>query len=338
MARGRSVPARASPKESPPRSDNGYDNSKSITAAIIPSPSISPIPSNGSIITARPNSKLLRNADALARMTIELNVRAMATQTARLEKNLSVLMLRTKEDKEFRNTHDARVQSLVQEIQAVKQRMEEIQGPEWNSKSNNDLEQCKKDMHEIIGELKKEMKEEMSDLKGRVGNISSTLGKLPTVAEAEALISHTRVTRSALKRKMQAKPDAEKSRSVPKEAYRCVTKAAKTIKQRIEDAISSTRRWNRDHKSTKLIDAAFIANYLKQQSKRDPQMAVYIQKAIQRHVYHSGRPRSKTRPRNLEQFCQTLVWEDVLDTVKDVLVDNRVQTAKALARELIALF
>ncbi|UKZ66666.1 uncharacterized protein TrAtP1_007836 [Trichoderma atroviride] len=323
MARGRSVPARASPKESPPRSDNGYDNSKSITAAIIPSPSISPIPSNGSIITARPNSKLLRNADALARMTIELNVRAMATQTARLEKNLSVLMLRTKEDKEFRNTHDARVQSLVQEIQAVKQRMEEIQGPEWNSKSNNDLEQCKKDMHEIIGELKKEMKEEMSDLKGRVGNISSTLGKLPTVAEAEALISHTRVTRSALKRKMQAKPDAEKSRSVP---------TAKTIKQRIEDAISSTRRWNRDHKSTKLIDAAFIANYLKQQSKRDPQMAVYIQKAIQRHVYHSGRPRSKTRPRNLEQFCQTLVWEDVLDTVKDVLVDNRVQTAKALGK------
>ncbi|KAM0443777.1 hypothetical protein ACHAO4_010392 [Trichoderma viride] len=322
MARGRSVPARASPKESPSGSDNGYDNTKSLTATIIPSPSISPIPSNGTIITARPNSKLLHNADALARMTIELNVRAMATQTARLEKNLSVLMLRTKEDKEFRNTHDARVQSLVHEIQAVKQRMEEVQGPEWNSKSNNDLEQCKKDMHEIIGELKKEMKKEMSDLKGRVGDISSTLDKLPTVAEAEALISNTRVTRSALKGKIQAKPDAEKSRAVPK--------AAKTIKQRIEDAISSTRRWNRDHKSTKLKDATFIANYLKQQSKRDPQMAVYIQKAIQRHVYHSGRPRSKTRPRNLEQFCQKLVWKDVLDTVKDVLVDNRGQVAKAL--------
>lgn len=344
MARGRSVPARASPKESPSGSDNGYDNTKSLTATIIPSPSISPIPSNGTIITARPNSKLLHNADALARMTIELNVRAMATQTARLEKNLSVLMLRTKEDKEFRNTHDARVQSLVHEIQAVKQRMEEVQGPEWNSKSNNDLEQCKKDMHEIIGELKKEMKKEMSDLKGRVGDISSTLDKLPTVAEAEALISNTRVTRSALKGKIQAKPDAEKSRAVPsklshslfycttapEEAYECITEAAKTIKQRIEDAISSTRRWNRDHKSTKLKDATFIANYLKQQSKRDPQMAVYIQKAIQRHVYHSGRPRSKTRPRNLEQFCQKLVWKDVLDTVKDVLVDNRGQVAKAL--------
>nr|WOD46470.1 hypothetical protein [Trichoderma atroviride] len=317
MARGRSVPARTSPKESP-STDNGYDDSKSLAAAIIPSPSISPIASNGAIITARPNSKLLHSADALARMTIELNVRAIATQTARLEKDLNVLMLRTKEDKEFRNSHDARVQSLVQEIQAVKQRMEEIQGPQWNSQSNNDLEQCKRDMHGIIGELKKEMKKEISDLKGRVSDISSTLDKLPTVAEAEALISHTRVTRSASKRKMQAKPAAEKTPSVPsklshclfyctaapEDAYECITEAAKPIKQRIEDAIGSTRRWNRDHKSTKLRDAVFIASYLKQQSKRDPQMAVYIQKAIQRHVYHSGRPRSKTRPTNLEQFCQ----------------------------------
>lgn len=119
--------------------------------------------------------------------------------------------------------------------------------------------------------------------------------------------------------------------TAPEDAYECITEAAaNTIKQRIEDAISSTRRWNRDHKSTKLRDAAFIASYLKQQSKRDPQMAVYIQKAIQRHVYHSGRPISKTRPKSLEQFCQTLVWKDVLDTVKDVLVESRVQTVKAL--------
>lgn len=102
--------------------------------------------------------------------------------------------------------------------------------------------------------------------------------------------------------------------------------------QRIEDAISSTRRWNRDHKSTKLKDAAFVASYLKQQSKRDPQMAVYIQKAIQRHVYHSGRPRSKTRPKNLEQFCQMLLWKDVLDTLKDILIDNRSQAVKALGK------
>ncbi|UKZ92682.1 uncharacterized protein TrAFT101_007624 [Trichoderma asperellum] len=306
MARGRSVPAKASPKESPSRPDNGYHNSKSLTAAIIPSPSISPIPSSGSIITTRPNSKLLASADALARMTIELNVRAMSAQTERLEKSLGALMMCTKEDKEFRKSHDARLQSMVQEMQVVKQRMEEIQGPEWNSKSNDNLEQCKKDMDESIAQLRKEM----SDLKGLVGDITTALDKIPTVAEAEALISRTQAAGSATKgSKTQAKPDVEKSRSGP----------TRTIKQRIEDTISSTRRWNRDHKSTKLRDAAFIANYLKQQSKRDPQMAVYIQKGIQRRVYHSGRPKSKTRPRNLEQFCQVLVWKDVLDAAEDIL-------------------
>ncbi|KAL7925092.1 hypothetical protein ACQKWADRAFT_310680 [Trichoderma austrokoningii] len=315
MARGRSVPPRASQRESPPGSDNGYDNSKSLITAIIPSPAISPI------ITTRPKSKLVHNAEALARMTIELNVRTMATQTAGLEKALRALMMRRKEDKEFLDNNNARVQRMVQEMQVVKQRMEEIQSPGWKGKGSNDLEQCKKDMHDIIGELKRDMKKEMSDLKGRVGDLSDTLDKLPTVEEAKALISRTRVARSTVKKsgKVKVKPD---DRAVP----------PKTIKQRIEDAISSTRRWNHDHKITKLKDAAFIANYLKQQSKRDAQMAVYIQKAVQRHVYHSGRARSKTRPKNLEQFCQMLVWKDVLDAVKDVLVDNRGQIARAFGK------
>lgn len=181
-----------------------------MTTVRIPSPSISPIASNGSIITARPKSKLLASADALARMTIELNVRAMSAQTERLEKSLNALMMCTKEDKEFRKSHDARLQNMVQEIQVVKQRIEEIQGPEWNSKSNNDLEQCKKDMDESIGQLRKEM----TDLKGLVGDISSTLDRLPTAAEAEALISRTRATKPATRSsKIQAKSDTGRSRS-----------------------------------------------------------------------------------------------------------------------------
>lgn len=115
-------------------------------------------------------------------------------------------------------------------------------------------------------------------------------------------------------------------------AYRFTAEIAKTIEQRIEDTINSTRRWNRDYKSTKLRDAAFIASYLKQQSKRDPKIAVYLQKEIQRRVYRSGRPRAKTRPKSLEQFCQILVWKDVLDTAREILVKNSGQTAKALGK------
>ncbi|OPB46837.1 hypothetical protein A0O28_0069610 [Trichoderma guizhouense] len=280
MTRGRSVPASSVPATvlSTGSSSSLNDTTKAITTAIIPSSSsISPIPVNGPL-TTRNGSKLLAQADALARMTIEFNVRAVSAQTERLEKGLNKLMISTKEDKAFRESHDERLQSLCKEILVVKQRMEEIQGPEWNGSGKDGIEGVKKEVDTSIELLKKEMEE----LKGLVGGISKT---------ARSQVS---------------------------------------IKQRIDDAIGSTRRWNRDHKTTKLSDATFIANYLRQQSKRDPPMAVYIQRSIKRHVSRSGRQKAKDRPKNLEQFCQDLVWRDVIETAEEVLVRNVARTARAL--------
>lgn len=107
-----------------------------------------------------------------------------------------------------------------------------------------------------------------------------------------------------------------------------------SIKQRIDDAIGSTRRWNRDHKITKLSDATFIANYLRQQSKRDPPMAAYIQRSIKRHVSRSSRQKANAPPKNLEQFCQNLVWKDVIETAEEVLVRNVARTANALEKRV----
>ncbi|KAL7935302.1 hypothetical protein V8C35DRAFT_299092 [Trichoderma chlorosporum] len=317
--RGRSVPATALSTASSSRLNN---NTKAITTAIIPSSSsISPIPRNGAV-TTRNGSKLLAHADALARMTIELNVRAVSAQTERLEKSLGALMMRTKEDEAFRESHDARLQSMCQEMLVVKQRMEEIQGPEWNGGGRDEPGRCKKEMDTSIELLKKEM----GELKGLVSGISSTLDKLPTAEEAEALVRRTRASASTVKgSEIQTRSRAKKTPSESETA-----KSQVSIKQRIEDAISSTRRWNRDHKTTKLGDATFIANYLRQQSKRDPPMAVYIQRSIKRLVSRSGRPRARTHPKNLEQFCQNLVWRDVIETAEDVLVRNTVRTAKAL--------
>ncbi|KAF3076361.1 hypothetical protein CFAM422_001255 [Trichoderma lentiforme] len=270
-------------------------------------------------------SKLLAQADALARMTIEFNVRAVSAQTERLEKGLNKLMMSTKEDKAFRESHDARLQSLCKEILVVKQRMEEIQGPEWNGSGKDGLEGVKKEVDTSIELLKKEMEE----LKGLVGGISSTLDKLPTAAEAEALIKRTQASVSTGGREIQTRSKAARSLVESKTARSQVS-----IKQRIDDAIGSTRRWNRDHKTTKLSDATFIANYLRQQSKRDPPMAVYIQRSIKRHVSRSGRQKAKDRPKNLEQFCQELVWKDVIETAEEVLVRNVARTAKALEERM----
>ncbi|KAH0526463.1 hypothetical protein TsFJ059_009778 [Trichoderma semiorbis] len=318
MTRGRSVPATALSTGPNSRSN---DTTKAITTAIIPSSSsISPIPTNGPL-TTRNGSKLLAQADALARMTIEFNVRAVSAQTERLEKGLNKLMMSTKEDKAFRESHDARLQSLCKEILVVKQRMEEIQGPEWNGSGKDGL----KEVDESIELLKKEMEE----LKGLVGDISCTLDKLPTAAEAEALIKRTQASVSTGGREIQTRSKAARSLAESKTARSQVS-----IKQRIEDAIGSTRRWNRDHKTTKLSDATFIANYLRQQSKRDPPMAVYIQRSIKRHVSRSGRQKAKDRPKNLEQFCQELVWKDVIETAEEVLVRNVARTAKALGERV----
>ncbi|KAK4070408.1 hypothetical protein Trihar35433_4875 [Trichoderma harzianum] len=319
MTRGRSVPATVLSTGS---SSKFNDTTKAISTALIPSSSsISPIPTNGPL-TTRNGSKLLAQADALARMTIEFNVRAVSAQTERLEKGLNKLMMSTKEDKAFRESHDARLQSLCKEILVVKQRMEEIQGPEWNGNGKDGLEGVKKEVDASIELLKKEMEE----LKGLVGGISSTLDKLPTAAEAEALIRRTQASVSTTGgREIQTRSKAAKTLAESKTARGQVS-----IKQRIDDAIGSTRRWNRDHKTTKLSDATFIANYLRQQSKRDPPMAVYIQRSIKRHVSRSGRQKAKDRPKNLEQFCQELVWKDVIETAEEVLVRNVARTARAL--------
>lgn len=137
-------------------------------------------------------------------MTIEFNVRAVSAQTERLEKGLNKLMMSTKEDKAFRESHDARLQSLCKEILVVKQRMEEIQGPEWNGSGKDGL----KEVDESIELLKKEM----GELKCLVGDISSTLDKLPTAAEAEALIRRTQASVStAGGREIQTRSKAAKT-------------------------------------------------------------------------------------------------------------------------------
>ena len=99
-------------------------------------------------------------------------------------------------------------------------------------------------------------------------------------------------------------------------------------KVRIHEAINSTRRWHRDHKTTWLSDGEFTANYLKQQCKRDPALAVLIQKAILPRVRR--RPGATLHPQTLEEFCQKVAWEDVTEAVEELLVDNVKATTKAL--------
>ncbi|KAL6694915.1 hypothetical protein J3F84DRAFT_399849 [Trichoderma pleuroticola] len=321
MSRGRSVPATALSTGS---SSKLNDTTKAITTAIIPSSSsISPILANGSVAT-RNGPKLITQAEALARMTIEFNIRTIGAHTERLEKGLSKLMTSTKEDKAFRERHDARLQKVCQEILAVKQRMEEIQGPEWDGNGKDGLEGSKKEMSDSIELLKKEME----DLKGLVRNISRTLDKLPTAAEAGALVRRTRASVSTTGgREIQTRSKAAKALAESKTARSQVS-----IKQRLDDARRSTRHWHLDYKTAKLSDATYIAKYLRYQRRRDPPMAAYIQRSIKHYVTRSGRQKANAGPKNIEQFCQDLVWTDVIEATAEVLVLKVARTTKVLER------
>lgn len=105
----------------------------------------------------------------------------------------------------------------------------------------------------------------------------------------------------------------------------------KPIQTRIQETIKSTRRWHHDHKTTTLADAAFTANYLKKQSKRDPHMAVYIQRAIHRRI-KPRRRESGSQPNSLEEFCKDVKWEDVTQTVEEVLVKKVESTVRSLSQ------
>jgi hypothetical protein len=102
-------------------------------------------------------------------------------------------------------------------------------------------------------------------------------------------------------------------------------------KQRIVEALNSTRRWNQDHKITMHDESVFAARYFRQQSKRDPGLAVVIQRGVQRRI----RPRllertGSCRPESLDEFCRDVKWTDIIETVEDLLVRGERETAKML--------
>jgi hypothetical protein len=103
------------------------------------------------------------------------------------------------------------------------------------------------------------------------------------------------------------------------------------IRDRIREAINSTRRWNRDYKNTDQSDADFTASYLRQQSKRDAPMAVFIQRSIGKRI-RRRLPRLRSLPLTLEEFCQDVTWKDVLDAVESVLVKNQDFATRGLQR------
>ncbi|PNY20405.1 Uncharacterized protein TCAP_07420 [Tolypocladium capitatum] len=278
---------------------------------------------------ATANTRLLAQADALARMTFELNLRAVSAQAERLEQEIGALVARTSQDKTFRQEHEQRIMDVWREILSVKARMGDVDSTQEDIKVGFD--RCRRE----AAEFRAQLRQEMGDLKGLVDGVASQLDTLPTAAglheEPMAGVSQPRQMETRARARARANAQASAQRRIGRRPSNATAECSKQpARRRIQEAIKSTRRWHSDHKTTSLTDAEFTANYLKQQSKRDAAMAVLIQRAIQKRIRRRPGPGWSSHPRSLAEFCQDVAWADVTETVEEVLVRNEDATTKAL--------
>ncbi|KFH44991.1 hypothetical protein ACRE_041800 [Hapsidospora chrysogenum ATCC 11550] len=279
-------------------------------------------------------SVLFSRAEALARMTYEMNIRTLEGQVKSLEKDVRAVVQETAEDKKFRTENEARLSKLWQEMLVVRQQMAKVEETQGNEHA--EFEACQKETQELV----KSFRDELTQLKAFLDDISKHMECLPTPPSSLEARRHSAVLDNAvnttnLNETQQLSPDKSSGSQECVDATvhpqaRNNQNNATSIDRRIEETIKSTKRWNRDHKTTALPDYMFCASYLKQQSKRDAAMAVHIQKSIGKRIRARLR-RSHSRPSTLEEFCRHVEWQDVVDTVQHVLEVNRQATIEELS-------
>ncbi|OAR02831.1 hypothetical protein LLEC1_05167, partial [Akanthomyces lecanii] len=245
----------------------------------------------------------------------------VSKQADRLERELRALVRSTAQDEAFRAQHESRLRDMWKEILAVKAHV----AREDRDARNVADEECRRETRRVMDE----MRSEIAGVKEMVGGLTSTLAELPSAEQMQAALSQSSEGDAARDRQeiILLGPDPNSQQQQPQQQRR--SSSNPSIQTRIQDAIKSTRRWNRDHKTTRLAEAVFCANYFKQQSKRDARMAVFLQRSVQRRVQarFPGRP---LRPRSLEDFCKVVKWTDVKVVVEELLLRDTTDVTQAL--------
>ncbi|PHH68598.1 hypothetical protein CDD82_419 [Ophiocordyceps australis] len=260
------------------------------------------------------DNPLQSRADALAKMTLELNLRSLSVLAHGLEKEVQQLVAVTNDNSQFRQRHEQRITDLWREITTVKASVADhglasVAAPE-TAHSLDDLCALEQRCKDEASTLRSDLTTEIVHLRGLFDSMAAKLHNLSSAQSPSNGAQASKPTQASL----------------PNNAPR------HSPKQRVRDAIGSTRRWHRDHKTTKLQDGPFVASYLRQQSKRDPVLAVMIQKAIHRRIQSRHGPYTAFRPRSLDDFCRHVEWDDVIETIKHELVRNEHQVIAILSR------
>ncbi|KAH7257085.1 hypothetical protein BKA59DRAFT_552767 [Fusarium tricinctum] len=324
--RRRSVPAGTGAPLSPPPSQNSnYWSPALVTSNALPPISRSPTTSFQYYPKSN-GAKVLKQAEALATMSFELNLRAVWALANRLEQDVRMLVSRTANDQEFRRQNEERMTKMMQEVQVVKVHMAQFNGSQPATQA--DIEELQQEMNNTTLGWNKQLE----DARAKVDDISSRIQP-----DVDTIVVNTNdpepntpptsgvETRAMRRARAQLGSSNQEQQNSPKSL---------DLESRINEAINSTKRWNREHKVTKMRDNQFITSYFKKQGQRDPELAKILQQTLQKRAPRAYKTRSrKTQtPQSLEELCRNIAWQDVIDTATEVLVVNRSQTLRALGQ------
>ncbi|KAF9777258.1 hypothetical protein IL306_004470 [Fusarium sp. DS 682] len=324
--RHRSAPKGNGAPLSPPSSQSSSNWSPAMTASrAIPNIACH----STQIIQSNPKSEenqLLKQAEALANMHFELNLHTLFSLANRLEKEVQQLVIRTADDQEFRRQNEDRMTKMMVEVQAVKAYMARM-GENHEPATRADIERLQQAMSDTTMNWNIQLEDaraKIDEISGRMDNVPWPVVGKNTEPETSQSPESRMETRAMRKVKTDINSSVKKQQTSP---------SSSTPESRINDAVNSTKRWNREHKITKMRDNQFIINYLKKQGQRDAELAKLLHQAIRKRASkEKGRSDRAKKSLSLEETCRNISWQDVIDSATEVLVVNKPQTLQFLSQ------
>lgn len=253
----------------------------------------------------------------LGEMTRAMQLRFLEEHSRALESQIATLCQRTADHEAYRRKNEARLSELFNEVNAVKAKAYEVRDQPHAS-----TEDVKKEAQEVIESFKAEWDQQRRIMR----QASELLAQLPSPDEVQKLL--------ALSQHSEVKPEGAISQQSPdmqnQKGSSVESAPDADTEGRIRETTQSARRWNIEHRFTKLEDPAFIEKYLNAQAFRDKPMAMLIQRHLSKTLH---RQRGVTLPgtATLGEFCRNLAWSDVKATILELTVKERTTTARRLA-------
>jgi hypothetical protein len=286
-------------------------------------------------------NQLLKQAEALANMHFELSLHTVFSLASRLEKDVQQLVFRTADDQEFRRQNEERMTKMMIEVQAVKAHMARI-GHNHEPATRADIERLQQAMSDTTMEWNTQLEDartKIDEISGRMNNVPRHVGVKGNEIQTSPSLVPGIETRAMRKTKTDISSSVHKQQSKSFRfktisqvlTYDEASPSSSTLESRINDAINSTKRWNREHKATKMRDNQFIISYLKKQGQRDAELAKVLLQAIRKRASKAKTRTGKAKKLpGLEETCRKTSWQDVIDSATEVLVVNKTQTLQYL--------